>query len=151
MSGSHPFSVDAARDAAERDGLRTWLVEFLSSPGSDNAPLAATLSERYPWWLGPLRLPLDQLNRLAGPSDQPVLVEVDEDEWRDDVEDMKDLVDDGWEPPPLVATWRGDRVVVEDGNHRAESLRRAGVEEAWVIVGFEDADERERFRRDPLV
>ena len=145
MSAKEPFSVDAAREAAGRDELEAWVVEFLASPGSDNEPLAAKLRDRYRWWLGPVRVPLDELNRLAGPSDQPVLVEVDEDEWRDDVEEMTDLIADDWEPPPVIATWQDGELVLEDGNHRAESLRRAGESEAWAVVGFDDPEERTAF------
>ena len=57
-----------------------------------------------------MRLPLDQLHRLAGPPDHPVLVAVDEDDWRDDVDDMEEKVEDGWEPPPMVVTYRDDQL-----------------------------------------
>jgi hypothetical protein len=74
-----------------------------------------------------------------------VLVEVDEDEWSDRVTDMVDKISDGWEPAPLVVTYRDAQLVLEDGNHRAEALRRAGRSTATAAVGFEDADARERF------
>ena len=54
------------------------------------------------------------------------------------------LVEEGWEPPPVVVTSRNDQVVLEDGN-RVESLRRAGRRAAWAIVNFADADTRDRF------
>src|SRR5262245_5351527 len=95
------YSVEGARDAAQRDELGGWVARFLSSPGSDNAPLAAILSRPPRHWLGPLQLPLGQLHRLAGPPGEPVLVPMDEDEWGDDVGDMEELVEDGWEPPPV--------------------------------------------------
>jgi hypothetical protein len=146
MSATQQFSVEAARSAAERESLDRWVAEFLASPGSDNAPLADELSKRFPFWLGPVQLPIDRLNRLAGPSDQPVLVPVDdEDWWRDDVEDMKERIERGWEPPPVVVTWKDGQLVVEDGNHRLEGLRRAGAGDAWAVVGFERQEELEAF------
>jgi hypothetical protein len=146
VSTTEPDSIEAAREAAGRGELRAWVAEFLASPGSDNAPLGADLWDRYPSWLGPVRLPLDQLHRLAGPSDQPVLVEIDdEDWWRDDVEDLAKRIEAGWQPPPLVATWQDGQFVLEDGNHRAESFRRAGHEDVWTVVGFDDDAERDRF------
>ena len=145
MTDEHPYSVTTAREAAERDDLAAWVAEFLASPGSDNAPLAEILAERPNNWTGPVQLPIDQLGRLAGPPGHPVLEEVEEHEWRDDVEDLKERVEEGWEPPPLIVTCRDDQFLVEDGNHRIEGLRRAGVEEAWSIVNFEDPDERDRF------
>ena len=141
----HPYSLDSAREAAERGDLAGWVAEFLASSGSDNAALAEILAERPDNWAGPVSLPLDQLNRLAGPPGAPVLETVAEEEWRDDVEDLKERVEEGWEPPPLVVTCKDGDFLVEDGNHRIEGLRRAGVEEAWSIVNFEDPADRDRF------
>jgi hypothetical protein len=146
MTTDHaPYSVDAARAAAERDELGDWVAEFLSSPGSDNGALAAALTTRLRWWLGPVLVPLDRLNRLAGPPGEPVMYPVDDDYWRDDVEDLEDKVRDGWDPPPVIASWRDGRLILEDGNHRVEGVRRAGEREAWTVVGFDDPGERERF------
>ena len=55
------------------------MAAFLCSPGSDNAPLAAKLTETPRWWLAPVQVPLDDLARLAGPPGAPVLEVVDED------------------------------------------------------------------------
>jgi hypothetical protein len=145
MSGREQFTVEGARRAAERDELGAWVARFLASPGSDNAALAEALSDPPRTWIGPVRLPLDQLNRLAGPPDHPVLVPVDEDEWRDDVDDLEEKVEDGWEPPPMVVTYRDDQLHLEDGNHRVEGLRRAGEEEAWAVVSFDSTEARDRF------
>jgi hypothetical protein len=140
------FTVESARRAAEEDALADWVRRFLSSPDSDNAELGDQLTDQERWWIGPLPLPIVSLHRLAGPPDDPVLVEVDDDNWRDDVEDMADKVaDDGWQPPPVVVTYRDDQLVLEDGNHRVEALRRAGVDESWAVIGFDDPDDRDRF------
>lgn len=146
MTDDHPFGVDSARRAAEREELDQWVTDFLASPGSDNAPLGEMLAERERWWLGPLLLPIDQLHRLAGPPGDPVLCPVDDDEWRDDVEDLGEKVDEGWDPPPVIVTWRDDQLVLEDGNHRVEAIRRAGETETWAVIAFEDPEHRERFR-----
>jgi hypothetical protein len=143
MSETQQYSVDDARQAAARDELGDWVARFLASPGSDNAALADQLSGR--WWLGPVQLPLSRLHRLAGPPDAPVMCPVDEDEWGDDVDEMAQSVEEGWEPPPVIVSHRDDHLALEDGNHRVESLRRAGVHEVWAVIGFEDPEERERF------
>jgi hypothetical protein len=145
MTHREDFSIEAARRAAERDELGPWVARFLASPGSDNELLAQGLTHPPRSWIGPVRLPLDELHRLAGPPDHPVLVPVDEDYWGDDVDEMEDKVEDGWEPPPLIVTCRGDRLELEDGNHRAEGLRRAGEHEAWAVVSFDTDGERDRF------
>jgi hypothetical protein len=37
----------------------------------------------------------------------------------------------------VVVTYGDDQLMVEDGNHRLEAIRRAGDDKAWAIVGFE--------------
>ena len=145
MSDGHKFSLETARAASERGALGEWVAEFLASPGSDNEVLAEMLTTPDRCWLGPVEVPIDRLHRLAGPADAPVLCPVDEDYWDDRVDDMEEKVEDGWEPPPVIVTARDDQLVLEDGNHRVESLRHAGEDTAWAIIGFADADERDGF------
>lgn len=146
MADGHAYSVDSAREAAARDELGPWVEDFLASPGSDNAPLADLLADRPRWWIGPLQLPLDRLNRLAGPPDAPVLCPVDDDFWGDDVGHMERRIEEeGWEPPPVIVSYRDGQLVLEDGNHRVESLRRAGERDAWAIVNFESPQVRDQW------
>jgi hypothetical protein len=145
MTDEHPYSIDSARAAAARGELAPWVAEFLASPGSDNDVLGEVLTDRLRWWTGPVEVPIDRLHRLAGPPGEPVLVTVEDDEWRDDVEDLEEKVSEGWEPPPVIATWKDGQLVLEDGNHRVEGLRRAGTEKAWTIIGFATEEERDGF------
>jgi hypothetical protein len=146
VSDDERFSVEGARAAAERDELASWVRDFLASPGSDNPVLAEVLTDRMAWWVGPLLLPLGRLQRLAGPPDEPVLVPVDDEYWDDRVDDMaRRITDEGWEPSPVVVSFHEDGLEVEDGNHRIESLRRAGRDETWSVVGFETEADVDRF------
>jgi hypothetical protein len=45
----------------------------------------------------------------------------------------------------VIVSHRGAQLVLEDGNHRVEALRRAGHDQAWAVVGFEDPGALERF------
>ena len=144
MSSTRHASLDAARRAAESDDVSTWVSEFLASPGSDNAALAASLADPPRSWAGPLLVPMDRLHRLAGPPDQPALDRFDDDDL-DRIDDMQESMEEGWEPPPAIVSYRDGQLVVEDGNHRIEGLRRAGHERAWAVVGFEDVADRDRF------
>jgi hypothetical protein len=145
MPESHDYSVASARTAAEHDQLAEWVTRFLASPGSDNAPLGQKLSAELRWWAGPVLLPIDRLHRLAGPAGDPVLCPVDDEYWDDRVDAMESQVEQGAELPPVIVSRRRDQLVVEDGNHRVESLRRAGETSTWAVVGFADAREREAF------
>jgi hypothetical protein len=142
-------SVAGARAAAARGELEDWVAEFLASPGSDNAPLGEQLTNRPRWWLGPVQVPLMQLHRLAGPPGEPVLCPVDEDYWRDDVDDLEEKVREGWEPPPVIVSYREGQLVLEDGNHRVEGMRRTGSDQTWAVIGFDDPEERDRFELPP--
>ncbi|WP_040495047.1 ParB N-terminal domain-containing protein [Ilumatobacter nonamiensis] len=138
------FTVESARSASEAGRLDDWVARFLASDGSDNAELGKELSGEYDDWTGPVRLPFDRLHRLAGPPDQPTLDRLTDDD-EETVEAMEESVDDGWVPPPFVATWQDDHLVLEDGNHRAEGLRRAGQDSYWCVVGFDGPEARSRF------
>lgn len=145
MADGSEHSLDAARRAAGEGRLAEWVADFLASPGSDNPVLAEQLSTGRRWWLGPVPISIHRLNRLAGPPGEPVLCPVDDEEWSDRVEDMEEKIEQGWEPAPVIVSYRAGQLVLEDGNHRVESLRRAGEHEAWSVVGFDDPDDRDRF------
>ena len=136
------FSVETARDAAASGELGTWVADFLSSDGSDNAELGEQLRADYPMWFGPVRVPFRLMHRLAGPPDQPTLERLTDDDL-ETVEAMEASIDDGWSPPPFVATWQDDHIMLEDGNHRAEGVRRAGDGGYWCVVGVRSDAERE--------
>jgi len=145
MQNTREFSLASAVAAAAEDRTALWVGEFLSSRGSDNAILAAALAQREHWWLGPLQVPVDSLIRLAGPEDE-VLVPIEEDEWEQDIARMEESLEQGWEPPPLLAEFQDGRLLLQDGNHRYEALVREGEPNAWVLIWFDDPAERDQFR-----
>jgi hypothetical protein len=147
VNDDRAYSLESARQASDQHALTDWVTGFLASPGSDNAALAEQLSKDLGWWTGPLQLPLDELNRLVGPPGDPVLCPVDDEYWEGRLGEMDERAEQGWEPPPVIVSYRQDRLVLEDGNHRAESVRRAGRDLVWAIVGFENQEDRERFSR----
>jgi ParB-like nuclease domain len=128
------FSLATARDAAIEGRLAEWVGDFLASRGSDNAVLAAALSQERHTWVGPLEVAVADLVQLAGPADAEVLCPVEPDEWEADVESMEASIEDGWEPPPLLVEYRDGQLLLQDGNHRYEALVRAGAPHAWVLV-----------------
>ena len=131
------FDLRSAQRAAERDEIALWVGGLLASPGSDNEILAAALAQKQHWWVGPVELPLEDLVRLAGPEDD-ALVPVDDDVWEADISAMEESVEEGWEPPPLLAEHQDGRLLLQDGNHRYEALSRSGAPTAWVLIYFDD-------------
>jgi hypothetical protein len=138
------FNLASARAAAAADETAIWVGDFLASRGSDNEILAAALAQKPHWWVGPILVPLEELVRLAGPEDD-VLVPIEEDEWEGDVGGMQESIDQGWEPPPLLAEYQDGRLLLQDGNHRYEALMRAEEPATWVLVFFDDEADYEGF------
>ncbi len=138
------WTVQGAQRAAADGLLPQWVGGFLARSG--NLVLAAALAQRPHWWLGPLRLPLADIRRLAGPEPDAVCP-VAPAEWDAEVGAMAGSIGRGWEPPPLLVEARGDLLLLQDGNHRYAALVRDGAQEGWVIVYGDDPEDRERFRR----
>ena len=151
VTDARRFSLAGATAAADEsdEAIARWVGDFLASRGSDNAVLAAALAQAPHWWFGPVQLPVVALERLAGPE-ADVLCDVDHEEWEHDVEEMEESLDEGWEPPPLLAEWRDGRLLLQDGNHRYEALARADEPHAWTLVYFARLDERDRFAAEYL-
>ena len=139
------FDLRSAQRAAERDEIARWVGELLASPGSDNEILAAALALKKHWWIGPVEIPLENLVRLAGPEDD-ALVPIDDDVWEDDISTMEESVEEGWEPPPLLAEHQNGRLLLQDGNHRYEALSRSGAPSAWVLIYFDDEASYHEYR-----
>ena len=145
MTSSGDYSLASALRAANEGTLAHWVAEFLASPGSDNAELAAALALRGAIYLGPLRLELNRLTPMAGPDEGRVAVPVPKEVWETDVEAMEHSFEEGWRPPPLLVSHRDGTYYLEDGNHRYETLRRNGTTHAWSILLFADEAERDRY------
>jgi hypothetical protein len=138
------FNLATARAAAKANETAIWVGDFLASRGSDNEILAAALAQKQHWWVGPILVPLEDLVRLAGPEDD-ALVPIEEDDWEGDVGEMQESIDQGWEPPPLLAEYQDGRLLLQDGNHRYEALVRAEEPATWVLVFFDDEADYEAF------
>ena len=145
MSADEKGSLTSAQRAADEDRLAEWVVDFLSSPGSSNPDLAAALAMKGTIYLGPIRFALDRLTPMAGPEGDEVVVPVAKEDWESDVESMEQSIEEGWQPPPLLVSHHDGEYLLEDGNHRCETLRRSGANYAWTILLFADEVERDRF------
>jgi|GEM_PF-76709 Predicted hydrolase (HAD superfamily) len=138
------FDLASARRAAARGETALWVGNFLASPGSDNAVLAAALAQQKHWWAGPLSIPVENFERLAGPE-ADTLCKVDDEEWGTDIHAMEASIEAGWDPPPLLAEFQDGRLLLQDGNHRYEALVQEGATSAWALVYFDNRPDRDRF------
>ena len=139
------LNVASAFAAAAEDELARWVGDFSRAGAATTRHFAAGLAQREHWWLGPLWLPLDRLAPLAG-TDDDALCPVDEDEWEGEVGAMEDSIEEGWDPPPLLAQFDAGRLLLQDGNHRYEALTREGATHTWVLLWFDDPADQRKFR-----
>lgn len=135
------WTLGGAQRAAGEGRLPEWVGGFLAATG--NLVLAAALAQRPHWWLGPVRLPLAELRRLAGPEPDAVCP-IPAEQWEADVAAMVASLGRGWVPPPLLVEARGERLLVQDGSHRFAALVRAGAHDGWVILYGDDPADRDR-------
>jgi hypothetical protein len=142
------FSLASAQHAANEGRLAEWVIDFLASPGSSNSALAAALALSGATYLDPIPFALDRLTPMAGPVGDEVVVPVAEGVWEHDVEAMEHSMEQGWHPPPLLVSYHDGRYFLEDGNHRYESLRRAGATHAWIVLLFAGEAERARYLKE---
>ncbi|MCU1456719.1 MAG: hypothetical protein JWL73_811 [Actinomycetia bacterium] len=141
--GPPVFTLESAFQAAEEDRIAYWVGDFLASRGSDNGALAVGIADRPHEWLGPVRLPTDRLERLAGPESD-VICAIEPEEWEGDVDDMGASIEEGWQPPPVLVEYRDGHLLLQDGNHRYEAMRRSGSSHVWAVVWTDDRADRDR-------
>lgn len=130
--GDMTFTVNEALEFASRGDIEEWVHLFLNSVG-DNKPFSDGLKLQKRYWLGPFHIELEKLRRCCGPEPEMQFI-VTADGWESHISYFQKLIKDGWNIPPLIAYNQGDYLVVNDGNHRLEAMRREGIEKWWVII-----------------
>lgn len=126
--------------------LEEWVHDFLRSVG-DNLPLSDGLKLQQRYWIGPVMMPLELLQRCYGPEPSMEFV-AEKEGWEQHLARMSAALERGWSPPPLIAQFRTDGVFsLRDGNHRHETLRRARVERYWSVIWCDSEELRQQVER----
>lgn len=125
------FDLSGARAAAEAGQLHEWLVALLRREPGANRSLAAMLKGHRPWLEGPVQVPLDSLEQLAGP-DPACRYPKDPVRWAEEIAPMIGTPPEAM-PPLLIRETAGERHL-SDGNHRLDAWRRRGETHGWAIV-----------------
>lgn len=126
-------SPDWVRQLASEGQLADWVHDFLLTDGN-NAAMAEGLRAQTRYWLGPIEVPLDHLDRACGPEAEMEYQE-DSDQRERRVSAMLVGIQGGWSPAPLIAQYTAEgHLSLRDGNHRHEALRRHGLEAYWCVI-----------------
>ena len=130
--GNLTFTVGEALEYASKGLIEDWVHLFLNSVG-DNIPFSEGLKLQKRYWLGPVFMELDYLKRCCGPEPEMKFV-VPAEGWEDHITYFQRLIRDEWDMPPLIGENESDYLIVNDGNHRLEAMKREGIEKCWVII-----------------
>jgi len=134
------FDLVSCLHATNRGGLEDWVHRYLSSEPWANAGLRDGLRLQRRYWIGPLLLPLDRLERCCGPE-PGMKYRVQAEAWELKVSDIAAGLRDCKNLPPLIVEWRSGRLVICDGNHRFAAMVSVGWQHCWIILWCNDRDD----------
>lgn len=131
------FDLDEAMRFSELGMIEEWIHIFLKTKG-DNIGLSDGLKKQRRFWIGPVLRPIDELVRCCGPEEHMEYFNHAQ-HWEPHVNSFVELVQKGWNYPPLIVEHHHGKLTIRDGNHRHEALKRAGMKECWSV--FWDSDD----------
>lgn len=130
------FTVEEALLFSENGCIEEWVHIFLKTAGN-NPPFSEGLKLQRRYWLGPVLLPIHELQRCCGPEEH-MKFHNPADSWEKRVGRLAELIRKGWEYPPLIAQHLEGKLIINDGNGRHEALRRLHHDICWVILWDSD-------------
>ena len=158
------FSVQGALRSAEQGRRETWIRAYLDASSDFHIDLdiaheyhkrlAVWFGREERFWAGPLELPLDRLTRQYGPEETMPWKEARE-QWESRVTALQNAFAHPLDMPPMIARAveeehgaSGFRLLINDGAHRHEALKRLGETTGWVLVWFDSAVQQRAFVAD---
>lgn len=130
------FTAEEALLFSEHGCIEEWIHLFLKTYGRNPAfSEGLKLQKRY--WLGPLLVPLHKLQRCCGPEADMQYYNAPE-PWEKRVGGLFELLQGGWEYPPLIVQHVEGEWIVTDGNGRHEAMKRLQQEQCWAILWDSD-------------
>jgi hypothetical protein len=150
------FDVASCIDAARGGRLDGWIHAYLSGGPWANPGLSEGLRRQPRYWIGPLLVPLDRMQRCCGPEAE-MEYRVPLDAWQRKVSDMASSLAHPMSLPPLIVEWRSGTLSIRDGNPRHAAMSKTGWRACWIAIWCNSlADhktarqQRTRLRGNPL-
>jgi hypothetical protein len=139
------FDVFSCKDFANSGRLDKWVDSYLDGGPWANEGLREGLGRQRRYWIGPLLIPLDRLERCCGPEPDMEYF-VPHGAWAQKVAGISCQLSEPMSVPPLIVEWRDGKLSVRDGNHRHAAMAAVGWQDAWVVVWCNSADDYDRAR-----
>lgn len=125
-------TLKEAMEYASNGDIETWIHLFLNGEG-DNIGLSEGLKMKKRYWVGPIEVDINCLDRVVGPELNMEYVE-NEDWWNYNINEICKRIEDGWDMPPLIAENRNGTLSVRDGNHRLGALEKLKRVKCFLII-----------------
>lgn len=138
-------TLTSAKEYAEAEKLDEWIHTYLQSDGHNQAfSDGLKLYDRY--YIGPIQMPVRFFHRCCGPEEE-MTYRVDSVWFEKHVEELKEVLANSPDMPPLIVHYIDGDFELNDGNHRLEAYQRMGVKEIPVIVWITESEEKEEFQK----
>jgi hypothetical protein len=141
---TNEFDPASAMKYAREGRIEKWVHAFLQSEGN-NPGLSDGLKKEKRWWYGPVEMPLETLQRTAGPEPEMEYRSASEEAWAERIGKIQSHLDNKGEVPPLIAQYKDGTLELRDGNHRYGAMVKNGIRSYWTIVWFNSAEEQRDF------
>ena len=128
---------EAAIAADKNDKLTEWLIAYLNDQDRGrNTSLAEGLAADGHYHTKLINYPINKFKILMGPNRSFRYYEEPE-KFNSRIEAMVESLKEGWKPVPFIVTdiWNNG-LELNDGAHRAEALKRFGVETYPTVFYF---------------
>jgi len=133
------FSVREAKEYAKKGLLEEWIHDFLITMGkNENLSLGLKKEKRY--WVGPITVSLDKLYRVCG-TEKNIKFREGEERWEKRINRIINGIKSGWEMPPFIVTYKRRKLIIADGSHRHEALKRRGFKKYWAVIWYDSVEE----------
>lgn len=133
------YILKSAKEYAANHAVEEWIHLFLRGEG-DNEGLSEGLKLRQRYWVGPIEVQTAVLDRVVGPEPDREYVE-NEVWWNQNIGQIAERLEDGWDMPPLIVENRNGLLSVRDGNHRLGALQKLKRETCHVIIWDDNGEE----------
>ena len=147
------FSVHGAQQCAKAGVIEEWIHTYLNTGSWANVPLSDGLKLKERYWVGPVLVRLDNMDRACGPEEGMTYKEPEE-QWDKRLLQIQTSLKEVTDLPPLITnsingTLRNAdgsfRFMIADGSHRLQALRNMGIEEFYVLIWFETEEQRAEY------
>ncbi len=115
--------------------VEEWVHQYLNTEGNNQA-LSKGLKKQKRYWIGPIKISLSKLHRCCGYESNMEYKETLA-IWNKKINSMSQKIKDGWDVPPLIATYKKGKLSIRDGNHRYEALKKCNKRSYWTIIWYD--------------